>query len=162
MFEDRGIIPKCSNGLDSETIHLYNEVWLKVLSLSLQNVHEDVYHLSKLKYPFALQECLSLNGAQQQYENINTSNKELKLTKKFSIPSFEKVKIKLSDISDPFVKNLSSKLRIVGFGGARASDIKMLLELLLRKFDWFGFSIKPKNFRFLTYTVANHLEVLKW
>ena len=24
MFEDRRIIPKCSNGLDSETIHLYN------------------------------------------------------------------------------------------------------------------------------------------
>ena len=24
MFEDRGIIPKCSNGLDSKTIHLYN------------------------------------------------------------------------------------------------------------------------------------------
>ena len=24
MFEGRGIIPKCSNGLDSETIHLYN------------------------------------------------------------------------------------------------------------------------------------------
>ena len=24
MFEDRGIIPKCSNGLHSETIHLYN------------------------------------------------------------------------------------------------------------------------------------------
>ena len=24
MFEDRGIIPKCFNGLDSETIHLYN------------------------------------------------------------------------------------------------------------------------------------------
>ena len=24
MFEDRGIIPKCLNGLDSETIHLYN------------------------------------------------------------------------------------------------------------------------------------------
>ena len=24
MFEDRKIIPKCFNGLDSETIHLYN------------------------------------------------------------------------------------------------------------------------------------------
>ena len=24
MFKDRGIIPKCFNGLDSETIHLYN------------------------------------------------------------------------------------------------------------------------------------------
>ena len=24
MFEDRGIIPKCCNGLDSKTIHLYN------------------------------------------------------------------------------------------------------------------------------------------
>ena len=24
MFEDRGIIPKCFNGLDSETIPLYN------------------------------------------------------------------------------------------------------------------------------------------
>ena len=24
MFEDIGIIPKCFNGLDSETIHLYN------------------------------------------------------------------------------------------------------------------------------------------
>ena len=24
MLEDRGIIPKCFNGLDSETIHLYN------------------------------------------------------------------------------------------------------------------------------------------
>ena len=23
MFEDRGIIPKCFNGLESETIHLY-------------------------------------------------------------------------------------------------------------------------------------------
>ena len=26
MFEDRGIIPKCFNGLDSETIHLYNVI----------------------------------------------------------------------------------------------------------------------------------------
>ena len=34
--------------------------------------------LSKLKYPFALQECVSFNGAQQQYENTNTSKKELK------------------------------------------------------------------------------------
>ena len=41
----------------------------------------------------------------QQYENTNTSKKELKLPKTFSIPSFEKVKIKLSKISDPFVKN---------------------------------------------------------
>ena len=24
MFEDRGIVPKCFNGLDSETILLYN------------------------------------------------------------------------------------------------------------------------------------------
>ena len=24
MFQERGIIPKCSNGLDSETKHLYN------------------------------------------------------------------------------------------------------------------------------------------
>ena len=24
MFEDRGIIPKCFNGLHSKTIHLYN------------------------------------------------------------------------------------------------------------------------------------------
>ena len=24
MFEDRGVIPRCFNGLDSETIHLYN------------------------------------------------------------------------------------------------------------------------------------------
>ena len=24
MFEDGGIIPKCSNGLDGKTIHLYN------------------------------------------------------------------------------------------------------------------------------------------
>ena len=24
MFEDRGIIPKCFNGLNSKTIHLYN------------------------------------------------------------------------------------------------------------------------------------------
>ena len=24
MFEDKGIIPKCFNGLDSETIHPYN------------------------------------------------------------------------------------------------------------------------------------------
>ena len=31
--------------------------------------------------------------------------KNLKLPKTFLIPSFEKVKIKLSKISDPFVKN---------------------------------------------------------
>ena len=74
-----------------------------------------------LNTPFALQECLSLNGAQQQYENTNASKKELKLIKTFSIPSFEKVKIKLSNISDPVVKNLSTKLRIVGFRGARAT-----------------------------------------
>ena len=72
-------------------------------------------------FPFALQECLSLNGAQQQYENKNASKKELKVTKTFSIPSFEKVKIKLSNISDPFVKNLSTKFRIVGFRGAQAT-----------------------------------------
>ena len=55
----------------------------------IQNVHKNVYHLSKLKYPFALWGCLSLNhvnGAQQQYENTNASKKELKLEKTFSIP----------------------------------------------------------------------------
>ena len=117
--------------------------------------------LSKLKYPFFLQECLSLNGGQQQYENTNESKKGLKLTKIFSIPSFGKVKIKLSNISDPVFKNLSTKLRIVLFSGSPC-DIEMLLKLLLSKFDWFGFSIKPKNFPSLTYTVANHFEVLKW
>ena len=45
-----------------------------------------------------------------------THQKEFKLTKTRSIPFFEKVKIKLSNISDPFVKNMSTKLRIVGFG----------------------------------------------
>ena len=69
----------------------------------------------------ALQECLS-HDAQQQYENTNTSKKELKLIcKTLSIPSFEKVKIKLPHISDPVVKNLLTKLRIVGFRGARAT-----------------------------------------
>ena len=29
MFEDRRIIPKCYNGLDRETIHLYNENKMK-------------------------------------------------------------------------------------------------------------------------------------
>ena len=67
---------------------------------------------------FALQECVPLNGAQQQYENTNTSKKELKLPKTFSIPSFEKVKVKLSK----FQIHLSrTKLRIVGFRGARAT-----------------------------------------
>ena len=47
------------------------------MSQSLQNVHEDAYHLSKLKYPFALQECLSYD-AQQQCENTDVSKKELK------------------------------------------------------------------------------------
>ena len=69
---------------------------------------------------FALQDCLSLNDAQKQYENTNTSKKELKLTKTFSVPSFRKFKIKLH-ISDPVVKNLSIKLRIVGFQGARTT-----------------------------------------
>ena len=50
-----------------------------------------------------------------------THQKEHKLTMTFSIPSFEKVKIKLPNISDQFVKNLLTKLRIVGFGGARAT-----------------------------------------
>ena len=58
-----------------------------------------------LNTPFALQECVSFNGVQQQYENTNISKKEIKLPKTFSIPSYEKVKIKLSKISDPFVKN---------------------------------------------------------
>ena len=69
----------------------------------------------------AIKECLSLNGAQQQYENTHASKKELKLTKTFSISSFGKVKIKLSNISDPVVKNLSTELRIVGFGGVRVT-----------------------------------------
>ena len=125
MFEDSGIIPKCFSGLDSQTIYLYNINLninlIKGIVLIIKNVHEDVYHLSKLKYPFALQECLSLNGAQQQYENTNASKKELKLIKTFSIPSFRKVKIKLSNLSDPVVKNLSTKLRIVCLRGARAT-----------------------------------------
>ena len=58
---------------------------------------------------------------QQQNENTNASKKEFKLTKTFSIPFFGEVKIKLSNISDPVVKNLSTKLRIVGFRGARAT-----------------------------------------
>ena len=58
-----------------------------------------------------MQECLFLNGA--QYENTNASKKELQLTETFSIPSFGKVKIKLSNISYPVVKNLTTKLRIV-------------------------------------------------
>ena len=55
------------------------------------------------------------------YENTNTSKKELKVTKTFSVPSFGKFKIKLSNISDPVLKNLSIKLRIVGFQGARVT-----------------------------------------
>ena len=107
MFEDRRIIPKYFNGLDSKAIHVYDvnkKSLLKGIVLIITNVHEDVYHLSKLKYPFALEECLS-HDAQQQYENTNESKKELKLTKLFLISSFEKVKIKLSNITDPVVKN---------------------------------------------------------
>ena len=108
----------------------------------------------------ALQECLS-HDAQQQYENTNISKKELKFTKAFLIPSFEKVKIKLSNISDPVVKHLSTKLKIVGFRGARAT-LKCSLN-----FCWVSsidlVSAKNQNyFRSLTYTVANHLELLKW
>ena len=71
--------------------------------------------------PLCFTRMLYLNGVQQQYENTNASKRELKLIKTFSISSFERVKIKLSNISDPFVKNVSSKLRIVGFRGARAT-----------------------------------------
>ena len=106
---------------------------IKGIVAIITKCHEDVYHLSKLKYPFALQECLS-HDAQQQYETTNASKKELELNKTFSVPSFEKVMIKLSNISDPVVKNLSTKPRMVGFRGARAT-LKMLLELLLSKFD---------------------------
>ena len=117
-----GIIPKCFDDLDSETIHLYN-VKKKILMKGIVVIITKCSWKcsSKIKYPFALQECLSLNCAQQQYENTNTSKKELKLTKTFSVPSFGKFKIKLSNISDPVIKNLSIKLRIVGFQGARAT-----------------------------------------
>ena len=80
-----------------------------------------IFQTFNFKIPFfAVQKCLSLNGAQQQYENTNVSKKELELTKTFSIPSFGKVKIKLPNISDPVAKNLSTKLRIVCFRGAHA------------------------------------------
>ena len=53
---------------------------IKGIVLIIKNVHEDVYHLSKFKYPFALlQDCLS-HDAQQQYENINASKKKRTLT----------------------------------------------------------------------------------
>ena len=108
---------------------------------------------------FCFTRMLIFNGAQQQYENTNASKKELKLTKTFSIPSFGKIKIKLSNISDPLVKNLSTKLRIVGFREA-CTTLKCSLNFC---FGLVGSSIKPKNFCSLTYTVANHLaEVLKW
>ena len=86
MFEDRGIIPKCLMAYTAKQYIFINKKKFdqRYCPKSLQNVHEDVYHLSKFKYPFALQECLSLNGAQQQYENTNASQKELKLTKTFS------------------------------------------------------------------------------
>ena len=64
------------------------------------------------------------NGYLQMVHNSNMktqTHQRNKLTKTFSNSSFEKVKIKLSNISDPFVKNLSTKLWIVGFGGARAT-----------------------------------------
>ena len=73
-----------------------------------------------MAYGLKASSCDPLNGAQQQYENTNASKKELKFTKIFSIPFFEKVKIKLYNISDPLVKNLS-KLKIVGSRGARAT-----------------------------------------
>ena len=53
--------------------------------------------------------------------NSNMKTQTHKLTKTFSIPSIGKVKIKLSNISDPVVKNLSTKLRIVRVRGARAT-----------------------------------------
>ena len=53
--------------------------------------------------------------------------KDLNSPRWFSIPSFGKVKIKLSNISDPVVKNLSTKLRIVLFSGSPC-DIEMLLN----------------------------------
>ena len=55
-----------------------------------------------------------------KFENTNASKKTLKLTKTFSVPSFGKFKIKFN-ISNPVVNNLSIKLRIVGFLGARAT-----------------------------------------
>ena len=131
------------------------------MSLSLQNIHEDVYHLSKLKYPVALQECLSLNGAQQQYENTNKTHQRKNLN---SPRHFQFLVLKKSRSSClTFQIHLSRICQDSWFLGSPC-DIKMLLELLsclLRKFDWFGFSIIPKNFCSVTYTVANHLEMLK-
>ena len=88
-----------------------------------------VYHLPKLKYPFALQECLSLNDARQQYENTDASKKELNSPRHFQFLPLGKIKIKMFNISDPFAKNLSTKLRIVGFRGARAT-LKCSLNML--------------------------------
>ena len=51
--------------------------------------------------------------------NMKTQMHQRKnLTHQDTFNSFlwEKMKIKMSNISDPFAKNLSTKLRIVGFG----------------------------------------------
>ena len=116
-------------------------MFMQIMQMSLR-----VSHSLHLPYPFALQECLS-HDAQQQYENTNASKKELKLTKTFSIPSFEKVKIKLSNISDPVVKNLSTKLRIVGFRGACVT-LKCSLNFCWISLIDFWFQHKTMEFSF--------------
>ena len=95
MFEDRGIIPECSNGLT----HLYNANKKKFNSRHCPNHYKMFMKMfiicQNLNTPL-LDKNGYLNGAQQQYENTNVSKKELKLIKTFSIASFEKVKIKLT------------------------------------------------------------------
>ena len=61
------------------------------------------------------------NKNKKKKQNKKIKKKTETLTKTFSIPSFGKSNIKLlvPNISCPVVKNLSTKLRIVGFRGAR-------------------------------------------
>ena len=111
MFEDRRIIPKCFNGLDREIIHLYDVNKKKFDERYCPNHYKMFIKMFIICQN--LNTLLLYNNAYLMMHNSNMKTqthqkRNFKLAKTCSIPSFEKVKIKFSNISDPVVKNLST------------------------------------------------------
>ena len=103
MFEDREIIPKCFNGLDSKTIHLYNVSKKKLIKGII------VLIITKCSWRCLSFVKINLNALllyKNAYHMVHNSNmktqthqrKNLNPPRYFQFLLLEKIKIKLSNI----------------------------------------------------------------
>ena len=126
------------NGLAKQYIFIIQikRILIKGIALIVRKCSWRCLSFVKTYIPFCFTRMLIFKWYTTAIWKHKRINKELKFTKTFSIPSFGKIKIKLPNISCPVVKNLSTKLRIVGFRGAH-TILKCSLNFCWVSLIWF-------------------------